>query len=159
MVDFTPQLPWNPIFQCLFCLYRRLGINPTKSVADSMNMGIYTYQSTLKSISKIVQENVPMPVITPQADFMQICAIFGPTPGNFIKSCTVFGMSLLYLCFKIVATSLIFLAFVYKCILYYFVKFERLVVIYFPKSNRIDKFTNLPFRCIYNVSDCAPMLV
>lgn len=37
--------------------------------------------------------STPIPVTIFQAEFMQICAIFGPTPGNFNNPSRVFGMS------------------------------------------------------------------
>ena len=45
----------------------------------------------------IFQMSKPMPVTMFQAEFIQMCAILGPTPGSLINSATLSGMSELYL--------------------------------------------------------------
>ena len=64
--------------------------------------------------------STPIPVISPHAAFIHICAILGPTPGNAIKPCKLLGISLLCFSWQITVAFLMYSDFLWRKIYIYY---------------------------------------
>lgn len=101
--------------QFLFSPDRSLALAPTSSGSQCDGRGRQPKMTNFNEIDfKVLHLRVhtPMPLVIPNADFIQMWAIFGPTPGSFLRVSTVFGMSPWYSSITICDAALMDFAFV-----------------------------------------------
>lgn len=84
----------KPTNKWLTSLQYSLGSQSSSPFLVSSGVLLLTHPS--RFVIRCTWVSTPIPVTSPQAVFIQRCAILGPTPGSLHKLATVFGMSPLY---------------------------------------------------------------